>query len=153
MKNFSGVFLVLGVMIAFGLLVLIIEILISAWQESKEKGVSLWYINSWFYSYGNTLAILIQLLTLITGVETLNNGCNAGDSKLCPVRYIIFPRVILYNFFLFLLIYGDLGFRVLGLGSYFGFLGLELSVDGVWGLWCGAFWVFWVWALYINIKE
>ena len=41
MKNFSGVFLVLGVMIAFGLLVLIIEILISAWQESKEKGVSL----------------------------------------------------------------------------------------------------------------
>ena len=41
MKNFSGVFLVLGVMIAFGLLVLIIEILISAWQESKARGVSL----------------------------------------------------------------------------------------------------------------
>ena len=36
---------------------------------------------------------------------------------------------------------------------YFGFLGLGLSVDGVLGLWCGAFWVFWVWALYINIKE
>ena len=57
-------------------------------------------------------------------------------------RYIFFPRVILYNFFLFLLIYGGLGFGVLGLGSFFGFLGLGLSVDGVWGLWCGAFWVF-----------
>ena len=64
-----------------------------------------------------------------------------------------FPRVILYNFFLFLLIYGGLGFGFLGLGSYFGFLGLGLSLDGVWGLWCGAFWVFGVWALYINIKE
>ena len=71
----------------------------------------------------------------------------------CECRYIFFPRVILYNFFLLLLIYGGLGFGVLGLGSYFGFLGLGLSVDGVWGLWCGAFWVFWVWALYINIKE
>ena len=33
-------------------------------------------------------------------------------------------------------------FGVLGLGSYFEFLGLGLSVDGVLGLWCGAFWVF-----------
>ena len=36
-----------------------------------------------------------------------------------------FPRVILYNFFLFWLIYGGLG-----LGSYIGFLGLGFSVDG-----------------------
>ena len=42
-------------------------------------------------------------------------------------------------FFLFLLIYGDLGFGVLG--SYIGFLGLGVSVDGVRGLWCGTFWV------------
>ena len=43
---------------------------------------------------------------------------------------------------------------VLGLGSYFGFLGLGFSVDdGVWGLWCGAFWVVWVGALYIDIKD
>ena len=88
MKNFSGVFLVLGVMIAFGLLVLIIEILISSWQESKEKGVSLRYINSCTYIHGNTLAILIQLRTFITGIETLKNGCNAGDLKLCPVHCI-----------------------------------------------------------------
>ena len=54
-------------------------------------------------------------------------------------------------FFLFLLIYGDLGFGVLG--SYIGFLGMGFSVDGVRGLWCGTFWVFWVGALYINIKE
>ena len=30
---------------------------------------------------------------------------------------IFFPRIILHNFFLFLLIYGGLGFGVLGLGS------------------------------------
>ena len=70
----------------------------------------------------------------------------------CPMLYF-FPRVILHNFFLFWLIYGGLGFGVLGLGSYIGFLGLGFSVDGVWGLWCGAFWFFWVGALYINIKE
>ena len=46
-----------------------------------------------------------------------------------------FPRFILYNFFLVWLIYGGLGFGVLGLGSYIGFLGLGFSVDGVWGLW------------------
>ena len=66
---------------------------------------------------------------------------------------LFFPRVIVYIFFLFWLIYGGLGFRVLGLVSYIGFLGLGFSVDGVLGLWCGAFWVFWVGALYINIKE
>ena len=41
---------------------------------------------------------------------------------------IFFPRVILYKFFLFWLIYGGLGFGVLGLGSYIGFLGLGLSI-------------------------
>ena len=66
---------------------------------------------------------------------------------------IFFPRVILYNFFLFWLIYGDLGFGALGLGSYIGFFGLGFSFDGFWGLWVGAFWVFWVGALYINMKE
>ena len=45
--------------------------------------------------------------------------------------HIFFPRVILYNFFLFWLINGGLGFGVLGLGSYIGFLGLGVSVDGV----------------------
>ena len=29
------------------------------------------------------------------------------------------------------------------LGSLIGFLGLGFLVDGVWGLRCGAFWVFW----------
>ena len=46
----------------------------------------------------------------------------------------------------FLLIYG-------GLGSYFGFLGWGFSVDGGWGLWCWAFWVYWVGALEINTVE
>ena len=35
----------------------------------------------------------------------------------------------------------------MGLVSYIGFLGLQFLVDGAWGLWCGAFWVFWVGAL------
>ena len=47
-------------------------------------------------------------------------------------------------FFSFLLIYG-------GLGSWIGFLGLVFSVDGVLGLWCGAFLVFWGWgSVYIQ---
>ena len=66
---------------------------------------------------------------------------------------IFFPRVILYNFFLFWLIYGSLGFGVLGLGPYIGFLGFGFLVDGVWGPWCWDFWVFWLGALYINSKE
>ena len=44
-----------------------------------------------------------------------------------PLALYFFPRAILYIFFLFLLIYGDLG-----LGSYFGLLGLGFSVDSVW---------------------
>ena len=51
---------------------------------------------------------------------------------------IFFPRVILYTFFSFLLIYGGVGVGVLGLGSWIGFLGLGFSVDGFWGLWSGA---------------
>ena len=50
-------------------------------------------------------------------------------------------------------IYVGLGFWVLGLGFFIGFLGLGFSFDGVWGLWWVAFWGFWVGALYINIKE
>ena len=63
------------------------------------------------------------------------------------------PGLFFIIFAYFCSFYDGLGFGVLGLGSYFGFLGLGLSVDGVWGLWCGAIWVFWVGALYINIKE
>ena len=49
---------------------------------------------------------------------------------------IFFPRVILYTI---LLIYGGLG----GWGHRLGFLGSVFSVDGVLGMWCLAFWVFW----------
>ena len=64
-----------------------------------------------------------------------------------------FPRVILYNFFLMLAHLWWLGFRVLGLGSHIGFLGLGFQL-----MWFGACGVgpsgfFWVGALYINIKE
>ena len=51
-------------------------------------------------------------------------------------RYIFFPGLffIIFSFLAHLWWFG-----VLGLGSYIGFLGLGFSVDGVWGLWCGAF--------------
>ena len=68
-------------------------------------------------------------------------------------KAIFFPRVILYNSFLFWLIYGGLGFGVLGLGSYIGFFGSGFSVDGVWGLWCGAFWVFLGWGSIYKHKR
>ena len=79
----------------------------------------------------------------------VNDGVKLHASVQSLALYL-FPRVILYNFFLIFAYFFMVGW---GLGSYFGFLGLALSVDGVWGLWCGAFWVFRVWALYINIKE
>ena len=48
---------------------------------------------------------------------------------------LFFPKVILYTFFSFLLIYGGLV-----LGSWIGLLGLGFSADGVWG---PGVWVFW----------
>ena len=58
-----------------------------------------------------------------------------------------------YSLIFFLILAHLWWFGVLGLRSSIGFLGLGFSVDGVWGLWCGAFWIFGVGALYINIKE
>ena len=80
-----------------------------------------------------------------------NNVCSLCNPKTHLMLYF-FPGL----FFIFFLFFAHLwwfGFGVLGLGSYIGFLRLGFSVDRVWGLWCGAFWVFWVGALYINIKE
>ena len=62
---------------------------------------------------------------------------------------IFFPRVILYNFFLFLLIYGGLGFWGLILG-FWGW-GFQLMWFGACGVGPSGF--FQVGALYINIKE
>ena len=63
-----------------------------------------------------------------------------------------YSRLFFILFSHFFLIYG--GFEVgflrrgawigfLGLGSWIGFLRLGFSVNGVWGLWCGAFKAFW----------
>ena len=64
-----------------------------------------------------------------------------------------FPRVILYNFFLFLLIYGGLGLGFWGWGLILGFWGwgFQLMGFGACGVEPSGF--FWVWALYINVKE
>ena len=58
-----------------------------------------------------------------------------------------------YSFFSFLLIYNGLGVGFLVSGLLLVLLGSMFSVFVVWGLWCGAFWVFGVGALYINIEE
>ena len=60
----------------------------------------------------------------------------------CVLLAIFIPKVILYTFFYFLLIYG-------GLGSWIEFL--WPPVEGVCGLWYGAFWVFSGWgSLYYH---
>ena len=61
------------------------------------------------------------------------------------VKHYIFSQGYFLTYFSFLLIYGGLGVGVLGLWSWIGFVGLGFSFDGVWGLWCKAFWVFWGW--------
>ena len=86
-----------------------------------------------------------------TDMKMTDTSLNCLVSQRYELDAICFPRVILYIFFLFWLIYGGLRFGGLGLGCYIGFL--RFSVFGVWGLWYGAFWVFWVGALYISIKE
>ena len=44
-------------------------------------------------------------------------------------------------------------FLILAPFWWFGFLGLGFSVDGVWGLWCGAFWVFLGWCSLYKHKR
>ena len=56
------------------------------------------------------------------------------------------PMAKAYILFSLLFFYG-------GLGTLIGFLRLGFSVDRVWGLWCGVFWVYGDGALYINIGE
>ena len=63
----------------------------------------------------------------------------------------IFPRVILYNFFLFWLIFGGLGFW--GWGLIMGFWGWGFQLMGFGACCVGPSEFFWVGALYINIKE
>ena len=68
--------------------------------------------------------------------------------EVCTLYF--FPRVILYNFFFFWLIYGGLGFWVWGLIMGFWGRGFQLMGFGA----CGVGLLgFWVGALYINIKE
>ena len=67
-------------------------------------------------------------------------------------RYIFSQGYSLYFFLVFahLLWFWVWGFVV---GDLFWVFEVGVLVDGVWGLWCGAFWVFWVGGLYINVKE
>ena len=42
---------------------------------------------------------------------------------------------------------------VLGFGSLIRFFGMRISVDAVWGLWCGAFWVLSGWGSLTELKN
>ena len=64
---------------------------------------------------------------------------------------ILFSQGHSLQFFSILLINGGLGLK--GWGLWIGFLGLGFSVDGVWGLWCGAFWVLWGWGSLYKHKK
>ena len=67
-----------------------------------------------------------------------------------------FPWLYLFPGFFFLLFSYFFSFMVIwgfGVGILDWVFGVGISVDGVWGLWCVAFWAFLVGALYINIKE
>ena len=59
---------------------------------------------------------------------------------MCLTLYF-FPRVILYNYFLFLLIYGDLGLGGLGLG----FWGWSFQLMGFVACGVGPTWFVWGW--------
>ena len=60
----------------------------------------------------------------------------SGNQTRDLLRY---SRLFLILFSHFLLIYVGFGVGFLRLGSWIGFLRLGFSVNGVWGLWCGAF--------------
>ena len=62
-----------------------------------------------------------------------------------------FPRVILYNFFLLLLIYGGLGFW--GWGLIMGFWGWGFQLMGFGACGAGPSGFFWVGAPHINIEN
>ena len=66
---------------------------------------------------------------------------------------VFFPGLFFIFFSLFCSFMVVLGWGFL-FGSWIRLLGLGFLVDGVSGLWCGAFWVFLrVGAHYINIEE
>ena len=78
--------------------------------------------------------------------------------KMAPCYYIVIglyflPRLFFIFFIYIWVICSGFGVGVLLFGSWIGLLGLRFSVDGVWGLWCGAFWILGVGTLYINIDE
>ena len=83
----------------------------------------------------------VRLVVFIYHTEYLKGVKSSQSDKFaCSFDYSLyfFPGFVLYIFFSFLLIYGDLGVGVLGLGSWIGFVGLGFSVNGLLGLLCEA---------------
>mgnify|MGYP001801758962 CR=1 FL=1 len=77
-------------------------------------------------------SVFFFIMVILLGLDSEVRVTNHNDF----IWLFFSPWVILHNFFIFLLIYGGLGFW--GLGLRLGFWGLGFSVDGVWGLWCRA---------------
>ena len=111
-------------------------------SPSQLNWVSPWGLDITFIPY--TVGWALMMLFLVT-IWCCLPACAWG-------RWLwsyIFSQF--YFFLIFAHLWWLMGFW--DLGSYFGLLGFRFSVDWVWGLWCEAFQVFWVGALYINIKE
>ena len=84
--------------------------------------------------------------------QKINSYINAvrflGFMELPAIFFLTGLFFIIFSYFgSFMVVWG------FGVGVLYWDFGVGFSVDWVWGLWCGSFWVFWVGALYINIKE
>ena len=100
------------------------------------------------YPSGAPAGACAELAPVGHGVDAQNSGANQvvspytvevsattvkqGEQITGNTISIYFSQVYSFNFSPFFL----------GFGSWIKFLGLRFSVDGVWGLCCGAFWVF-----------
>ena len=78
---------------------------------------------------------------LIFWLDLISLTAERQPDLLDPLYF--FPGLFCWLFFSCLLIYGGLGVGVFRLESWIVSLELGFSVDVVWGLRCGAFWVFW----------
>ena len=76
----------------------------------------------------------LDLLSLNRIFKICQMTLNVGNTVDIICRQYFFPRVILYNFFLFWLIDGGLGFWGWGLTSGFWGWGFQLMWFGAWGM-------------------
>ena len=94
-----------------------------------------------FHNWGGYYnSLILQALELLPGQAEHRISCVNTIFLFPGLFFLLYPHAFSCMGYIF----GGLGVRVLG--SWVGFLGLGLYVNGAaWGLWCGVFWVFWGW--------